>query len=281
MECFRWLWATPEVCCPFGTAFSRILAEVEASEDAPSNEDGASVQEEVSSMAEEVEEDVSMTSLQDLPITLLAEIRQLVTDCEGVSDLGKASSAMMEAEAPINTEEDIPVEKVVRSVPYRFSSTRRETPITRVTLNVYDVAADARWVNGMFANHLSPFKLGGAFHVGLQVGNEEWAFGYTQRGTGVYRTVPRSWPHFRESVELTPIQLPEDKIAEIYRLLARDWTGSEYHLLQRNCCDFASEASLLLGAGDLPKWTFRFADWGCAAAQAIGLIETSAMTSGI
>ncbi|CAE7538859.1 unnamed protein product [Symbiodinium natans] len=190
MECFRWLWAKPEVCCPFGAAFSRILAEVKAAEDAP----------------------------------------------------------------------------------------MRETP---VFLNVYDVAASVHWINSLFANHYSPLKLGGAFHVAVQIGNEEWSYGYRQRGTGVYRMMPRSLPHYRESVELIPTKLSEQEIARLYYFLAQQWPGCEYNLLQRNCCHFASEVSLLLGAGDLPEWTFRFADLGCAAAQAIGLLETSAVISGI
>ncbi|CAE7538874.1 unnamed protein product [Symbiodinium natans] len=212
MECFRWLWAEPEVCCPFGAAFARILAEVKEA----SSEDGPSLPEEASSIAEEVEEDKSMTALQDLPIGLLIEIRHFITVSQGFSDLGKVSSTMMEVEGPFNLEDEIPAEKaeasfnfedeipeekVVRSAPRRFLSTRR-APATPVFLNVYDVAADAQWLNGLFANFYSPVRFGGAFHVGLQVGSEEWAFGYTKHGTGVYRTMPRSLPHFRESVEL-------------------------------------------------------------------------------
>ncbi|CAE7538886.1 unnamed protein product, partial [Symbiodinium natans] len=54
----------------------------------------------------------------------------------------------------------------------RFLSTRRETPATPVFLNIYDVAADAQWLNSVFANYYAPVRFGGAFHVGLQVGSE-------------------------------------------------------------------------------------------------------------
>lgn len=150
-----------------------------------------------------------------------------------------------------------------------------------VFLNIYHVDEYAYWINGIFANHYSPLKFGGIFHVAVQIGNEEWAYGYTKRGTGVYKTKPRSGPLFRESVALTPTKLSEQQIAQLYGSLAREWPGCQYHLLQRNCCHFAAEVALLLGAGDLPEWAYRWSDLGCAAGEEMGYLEPAAMTAGI
>ena len=40
------------------------------------------------------------------------------------------------------------------------------------------------------------------FEWALASSDFRWSYGYRQRGTGVYRMMPRSLPHYRESVEL-------------------------------------------------------------------------------
>eukprot|EP00439_Symbiodinium_sp_Y106_P038911 s1458_g4.t1 len=44
-----------------------------------------------------------------------------------------------------------------------------------ITLNVYDVSQweFVQWFNALFAYQNAPIKLGGFFHVGVQVGDEE------------------------------------------------------------------------------------------------------------
>ncbi|CAE6970281.1 unnamed protein product, partial [Symbiodinium sp. CCMP2456] len=75
---------------------------------------------------------------------------------------------------------------------------------TKITLNIYDVsqAESVQWVNAFFANQYAPVQLFGAFHVGVQVGDEEWAFGATPAGSGVCRHKPRGAEqhHFRQSL---------------------------------------------------------------------------------
>ncbi|CAE7215877.1 Vha26 [Symbiodinium sp. CCMP2592] len=46
---------------------------------------------------------------------------------------------------------------------------------TRVILNIYDVtqSTGVQWINTLFAYEHAPVKLGGLFHVGVQVGDEE------------------------------------------------------------------------------------------------------------
>ncbi|KXZ49413.1 hypothetical protein GPECTOR_21g639 [Gonium pectorale] len=48
-------------------------------------------------------------------------------------------------------------------------------------------------------------------------------------------------------------------IKEIIGRLKREWQGTTYDLLQRNCCHFCEELCALLGVGSPPAWLNRFA----------------------
>jgi len=98
-----------------------------------------------------------------------------------------------------------------------------DAPDTQIILNVYDVSNSevVQWINAFFAYEHAPFKLAGVFHVGVQVGDEEWAFGATRRGTGVWRQKPRSTEqhHFRQSIVMGSATLPAHGLEVMYRLL--------------------------------------------------------------
>lgn len=144
--------------------------------------------------------------------------------------------------------------------------TGEEANETKITLNIYDVsqAESVQWVNAFFANQHSPVKLFGIFHVGVQVGDEEWAFGATPTGSGVCRHKPRAAEQhqFRESLCVGSTALSKRELRDFYAVLEATWSGRDYHLLQKNCIHFASEVCELLDVCDVPAWVNRPARLG-------------------
>ena len=142
----------------------------------------------------------------------------------------------------------------------------QETPETRddgiqVTLHVYDVGQGdgVQWLNALFANFYSPLKLGGMFHIGVQIGQQEFAYGYTHEGTGVYCTPPlvQTAHHFNQSLEMAPTTLSKPEIEQLIGKLKAEWSGPSYDILRRNCCHFADALCQQLQVGHIPDWTNR------------------------
>lgn len=131
-----------------------------------------------------------------------------------------------------------------------------------VYLHVYDVSNEMniQLLNKFFAHKEAPFKFGGVFHAAIEVGGEEWTFGYVSHGTGVNSRFPRSDPHhhFRETVRLPNTSLCAGEVEKVIDNLCREFRGNTYSLLGRNCCHFAEEFCQLLGVGCLPAWVHRW-----------------------
>jgi hypothetical protein len=148
-----------------------------------------------------------------------------------------------------------------------------------VFLHVYDVSRNAgiQQLNGLFANRHSSVKLGGLFHVGIEVLGVEWSFVWNAEGTGVESTEPRGnvQHHFRETVALPCTKLSVSDINEILRALHGDYQGPDYCLLRRNCCHFAEDFSQRLGVGPIPAWVHRFAQIGDRLERSSTLLQES------
>jgi len=176
-------------------------------------------------------------------------------------------------------------------------------PPRPVTLNVYDVVppppqpADAPASSsssaGLPTDAVPPSSLvarlnavgraaglGGVFHGGVAVDGKEYAYGYCERGTGIYATQPRQNPLyvFREAVDLGATRLPPDEVAALVRRLRDAWPGDGYDLLRRNCCHFCAELARGLGVGAPPAWLNRLANAGEATAAAAA--DAAAMARG-
>ena len=130
-----------------------------------------------------------------------------------------------------------------------------------ILLNIYDVThyAGVQWLNALFANQYSPVKFGGIFHIGVQIGQKEWSYGYKADGTGVFWTPPlfQAAHHFRESVRMAPTKLSKRRIASVITELEAEWTGRSYNVFGRNCCHFADALCQRLDIGRVPEWTCR------------------------
>ncbi|CAJ1406970.1 unnamed protein product [Effrenium voratum] len=152
---------------------------------------------------------------------------------------------------------------------------------TSVILNVYDVSNSSgiQWINALFANHYSPVKFGGIFHIGVQVGSKEWSYGYKAEGSGVFWTPPlfQACHHFRESICMANAKLSQVEIAAIMKELEAEWTGPSYNVFRRNCCHFADAVCQRLGVGSVPEWTYRLANIGSTAAEAFRMLDGPGM----
>lgn len=140
-----------------------------------------------------------------------------------------------------------------------------------IFLNIYDVThyAGVQWLNALFANQYSPVKFGGIFHIGVQIGQKEWSYGYKADGTGVFWTPPlfQAAHHFRESVRMAPTKFSKRRIASVITELEAEWTGRSYNVFGRNCCHFADALCQRLDIGRVPEWTCRLANIGSTAAE--------------
>eukprot|EP00898_Chlorokybus_atmophyticus_P000528 jgi/Chlat1/1476/Chrsp12S02019 len=146
-----------------------------------------------------------------------------------------------------------------------------------VLLHVYDVTNSASGNTNAAIVHLNRLMrdgvgLGGVFHGGIEVYGEEWSFGYCERGTGVFCTVPTKNPmySFRETVPLGMTALTQAKVKEIVTALSVDWQGCTYDLLARNCNHFCNELCEKLGVAPIPAWVNRLANGADATLDMVG-----------
>ncbi|KAJ1257550.1 hypothetical protein BS78_10G004600 [Paspalum vaginatum] len=107
-------------------------------------------------------------------------------------------------------------------------------------------------------------------------GDEEWSFGYCERGTGVFSCPPCKNPMYtyRESIVLGKTNCCILKVNQILRELSWEWPGQSYELLSRNCNHFCNTFCEKLEVSKLPGWINRFANAGDAA---LDVAETTAV----
>ncbi|KAK8934197.1 hypothetical protein KSP39_PZI014806 [Platanthera zijinensis] len=130
----------------------------------------------------------------------------------------------------------------------------------KVILHVYDVTnTDSEKTNNTILQINRIFKdrigIGGIFHSAIQVyGDEEWSFGYCENGSGVFNCPPTQNPMYtyRESIILGETDFTNYIVNQILRELIREWVGSSYDLLSRNCNHFCDVFSERLGVLKLP-----------------------------
>lgn len=144
-----------------------------------------------------------------------------------------------------------------------------------VVVHVYDVTnSESQKTNNTIININKIFKdgigLGGIFHSAVQVyGSEEWSFGFCEYGSGVFSCPPTKNPMytFRETIVLGETDCTNGRVNLILRELSREWPGSSYDLLSKNCNHFCDDFCEKLGVQKLPAWVNRFANAGDAALE--------------
>ncbi|XP_040861376.1 uncharacterized protein [Glycine max] len=103
-------------------------------------------------------------------------------------------------------------------------------------------------------------------------GDDEWSFGFCEQGTGVFSCPSGKNPMYtyRESIVLGKTNFSIFKLNQILRELSREWPGSSYDLLSKNCNHFCDEFCERLGVPKLPGWVNRFANAGDTAMEVAG-----------
>ncbi|KAG4939636.1 hypothetical protein AAZX31_16G163400 [Glycine max] len=150
--------------------------------------------------------------------------------------------------------------------------------MTDVVLHIYDVTnSGSEKTNNTIVQINKIFKdgigLGGIFHSAVQVfGDDEWSFGFCEQGTGVFSCPSGKNPMYtyRESIVLGKTNCSIFKVNQILRELSREWPGSSYDLLSKNCNHFCDEFCERLGVPKLPGWVNRFANAGDTAMEVAG-----------
>jgi len=135
----------------------------------------------------------------------------------------------------------------------------RTSNVTQVALSIYDLHG-ASAINAV----TKQAGFGGAFHIGLEVYDLEWSYGWTKHGTGVHVVRPgKSWQgNFRERISLGRTRCTPRQVIGILTVLRRSWPGRAYHPLKRNCGHFCEELAQHLHVSDVPKWINAMAAMG-------------------
>ena len=139
-----------------------------------------------------------------------------------------------------------------------------------VYLNIYDVTKleSVKVLNALLAHCWAPVKVGGIFHVAVEIEGLEWSYGktFTASRSGVFGLPPgedRSH-NFRERILLGDTKLNMDSINAVLRDIADEYPGQGYDVLRRNCCHFAQDFCQRLGVDAPPEYISRFARAGAS-----------------
>jgi len=137
----------------------------------------------------------------------------------------------------------------------------RQFPDNTVFVNIYNLGSDG--LGGMI-NKISTMNdvamVGGVFHAGIEVYGNEWTFGKTiEEVSGVWRTLPRMemGHQYRATVPLGSTPLANVQVWELMRRLGKEWLGTSYDLLRRNCLSFSNTLCDELGVRRIPRWVDR------------------------
>ncbi|KAG8485916.1 hypothetical protein CXB51_020217 [Gossypium anomalum] len=147
--------------------------------------------------------------------------------------------------------------------------------MAEVILHIYDVTNSGSdktnntivHINKIFKDRIG---LGGIFHSAIQVyGDDEWSFGFYEQGSGVFCCPSRKHPlyTYHEFMVLGRTNSSIFKVNQILRELSREWPGTSYDLLSKNCNHFCDELCERLGIQKPPGWVNRFANTGDAAIE--------------
>ncbi|KAM3285555.1 deubiquitinase DESI2-like [Capsicum chacoense] len=154
--------------------------------------------------------------------------------------------------------------------------------MAEVVLYVYDMTKSG---NGHDAHNFSIVQMnkllkeginfGGIFHTAVQIyGNDEWAYGYRSKGTGVFNCPAGKNPSYtlREKIILGRTECSPSKVNKMLKELSDSWPGNKYNIVSRNSKHFSNELLERLGVPKLPSWVNRVTNIADAAKGAAGTL---------
>jgi len=130
-------------------------------------------------------------------------------------------------------------------------------PREPVLLNVYDLF----WTNGLTSKVAGL----GFFHSGVQIYGREWSYGQHDEpgATGIYHHNPRRAGElgrkfrFRTALVVGETDFLEKDMPDVIDMLAKDFPGRAYDLIEKNCNCFTDSLCKLLTGEGIPGWVNR------------------------
>mmetsp|Transcript_71938 Transcript_71938/g.166536 ORF Transcript_71938/g.166536 Transcript_71938/m.166536 type:complete len:258 (-) Transcript_71938:26-799(-) len=146
-----------------------------------------------------------------------------------------------------------------------------------VKLNLYDLLPIDPLQKGLRA-------LGtGAFHAGVEVFGDEWSYGFSYSGTGIFKSTPQKCegPNFREAVDMGETPLSESEVGALLSQMMTEWKGEDYDLLRHNCCLFSKALCEKLGVKPVPAWVTNLAAAGATVGDGVLVAKDAAQRTAI
>eukprot|EP00929_Paragymnodinium_shiwhaense_P020219 TRINITY_DN13543_c0_g1_i1.p1 TRINITY_DN13543_c0_g1~~TRINITY_DN13543_c0_g1_i1.p1 ORF type:complete len:343 (-),score=66.11 TRINITY_DN13543_c0_g1_i1:117-1073(-) len=158
--------------------------------------------------------------------------------------------------APLAAAKAAPADKIEEQV-YR----------ERVLVHVYDLGQT--FITKNVLNKVA--KSYGAFHTGVEVYGKEWSFGMTfdPLSTGITWNPPGQNPDhtFRETLFMGYTSYSPSQVLRLIQGMKKEWKGSSYQLLTRNCHNFSDVFCQRLGVAKIPQWVNTLAQTGAHTAD--------------
>jgi hypothetical protein len=167
----------------------------------------------------------------------------------------EATTALIDAPITIRPENSTRRMVLVQNPKYKKEPEIRATA-EAVTLNLYTLGIPGSCSAQVFNTILRVADVN-AFHCGVEIFGREWSFQQTMNGgTGVFCCMPRKCHSvtYAESVRMGSTPLSHETVKRLLERLRREWRGSSYDLLKKNCCHFCQEFCQYLKVGSLPEY---------------------------
>jgi len=126
-----------------------------------------------------------------------------------------------------------------------------------VVLNIYDM---------MWTNHYTTMLGMGVFHTGVEIYDTEFAYGgHPYEFSGIFEITPKAAEElgdhykYKENIVIGFTSFTKSEVQTAVNHLGRDFKGTNYHLMNKNCNHFAGELTQLLCGRELPNWVNRLA----------------------
>ncbi|CAO3619793.1 unnamed protein product [Mucor fragilis] len=131
----------------------------------------------------------------------------------------------------------------------------------KIVLNVYDMLQPGFITNVGYCLGI------GIYHSGIEIGEHEYCFGGHdyEHVTGVFMVQPKIGPQgllFKQSINMGYTNLSQQQVDKVLKEISKEYVGTSYKLLTRNCNHFSEDLCKRLTGKQAPGWINRAAKLG-------------------